>query len=120
MTNKPDDSDMGRELGATFAGCVAPDIGIDFHHRLRLRLQAEHVDRSLSLPALALRLYWAMAVLGSFVILRLLPWSAELVRGPFAVALVILGCLFLIPSLLLRRLGWTELLLGPLADRHRL
>ena len=119
MTNMPDDSDMDRELGATLSGSVAPDVGIDFHQRLRLRLQAGHVDRSLSLPLLALRLYWAMVVLGSFVILRLLPWSAELVRGPFAVALMILGCLFLVPSLLMRRLGWTELLLGTLADRHR-
>ena len=120
MTNMPDDSDMDRELGATFSGSVAPDVGIDFHQRLRLRLQAEHVDRSLSLPTLALRLYWAMVVLGSFVILRLLPWDAEFVRGPFAMALVILGCLFLIPSLLVRRLGWIELLLDCLGDRRRL
>ncbi len=119
MTNTPDDGDMDRELGATFAKSVAPDIDIDFHHRLRLRLQAEHVDRPASLPILALRLYWAMVVLGSFVVLRLLPWSAELIRGPFAVALVILGCLFLVPSLLVRRLGWTELLLDSLSDRQR-
>ena len=87
---------------------------------MRLRLQAERVDRRLSLPTLVLRLYWAMVVLGSFVNLRLLPWSAEFVSGPFTAALVVLGCLLLVPGLLVRRLGWIELLLDSLGDRRRL
>ena len=114
----PTISSLERELRAAYAEWPAPELGPSFHQRLRERLRHEQRQK-LSTSSVILRFYWSFALLGSLLILWRIPWNEELLSGPFLIVLATLAALFLIPSLLVRRLGWAELLFGALATGTR-
>ena len=109
------DQDLDRALKQAFEGEGA-ELDIDFHQRMRDRLMLEQPRPRLSFRLVVLRSYWALALLLSFLILRLLPWGPELVSGPFLVAFSILAVVYWVPSLLVRRLDWPALLLDAIAE----
>ena len=115
---EPTHRDIDAALRSAFSGNPSPELETRFHARLRERLLTEErlvveeKRQTISLRALVLKLYGSAAVVCSFVILRLIPWSEELLQGPLVVAFVVLAVALFVPSLLLRRLGWAELIVS--------
>ncbi len=107
------DERVDRALRDAFGSVPREDPGLEFHHRLRLRLEAEPARQDSSLTRWMIQLYSILALGASGLILGLLPWSPNLLGAPFWTAFSCLAAIALVPSLLLRRLNWIELL----ADR---
>ena len=115
---EPTHRELEADLRSAFSAVQPPELNTRFHARLRQRLLTEQRclleerRRSTSLRARVLKLYGAVAVVCSFVILGLIPWREDLLQGPLMVAFAILAVALFVPSLLLRRLDWAELLVN--------
>ena len=117
MNRDPDG--LEQQLYTALGEIDSPDLSLDFHLRLRHRLEAENVVRQRNSRGRILSAYWLVSLLAACFIVGSIPWEERLISGPLLIASVILGLLFLVPSLLLRRLGWTEALPASLGGDRR-
>lgn len=110
------DAEIDQRLHELLGNPHPAEAGIEFHQRLRLRLQLESAPARRSWAAGILALYAVLAVSASGAILALIPWNQELLGVPFLVALACLAGVFLVPALLLRQLSWLDFLVDNPVD----